>query len=35
MDWPSLTLFLLITGRMTGCIVFNPLLGRRGIPGIV
>ena len=35
MDWPSLTLFLLITGRMTGCIVFNPLLGRRRIPGIV
>lgn len=35
MDWPSLTLFLLIIGRMTGCIVFNPLLGRRGIPGIV
>ena len=23
MDWPSLTLFLLITGRMTGCIVFT------------
>lgn len=35
MDWSLLTLFLLITGRMTGCILFNPLLGRRGIPGIV
>jgi flagellar biosynthetic protein FliR len=33
--WTSLALFLLITGRMSGCILFNPLLGRRGIPGIV
>ena len=33
--WNSLTLFLLITGRMTGCVLFNPLLGRRGLPGIV
>lgn len=31
----SLTLFLLITARMSGCILFNPLLGRRGIPGLV
>lgn len=35
MDWAGLTLFLLITARMTGCVMFNPLLGRRGIPGIV
>lgn len=35
MDWNALTLFLLITGRMTGCVVFNPLFGRRGIPGMV
>ena len=35
MDWNSLTLFLMITGRMTGFVVFNPLFGRRGIPGIV
>lgn len=35
MDWNSLTLFLMITGRMTGCVVFNPLFGRRGIPNIV
>ena len=25
----------MITGRMTGMIVFNPLLGRRGVPGLV
>jgi flagellar biosynthetic protein FliR len=31
----SLTLFLLITARMSGCILFNPLLGRKGIPGLV
>lgn len=31
----ALVLFLLITARMTGCILFNPLLGRRGIPGLV
>ncbi|WP_251315787.1 flagellar biosynthetic protein FliR [Flintibacter muris] len=35
MDWTSLTLFLLITGRMTGFVVFNPLLGRRGIPNMI
>ena len=31
----ALVLFLLITARMTGCVLFNPLLGRRGIPGLV
>lgn len=35
MDWAGLTLFMLIVARMTGCVVFNPLLGRRGIPGII
>lgn len=35
MDWNALTLFLMITGRMTGFVVFNPLLGRRGIPGVI
>lgn len=35
MDWSSLTLFLLIVGRMTGCVAFNPLFGRRGIPAMV
>lgn len=35
MFWNSLTLFLLITARMTGCVAFNPLLGRRGVPGLV
>lgn len=34
-DWSQLTLFMLIAGRMTGCVLFNPLLGRRGIPGLV
>ena len=35
MDWNSLTLFLMITGRMTGFVVFNPLLGRRGVPNLI
>ena len=35
MDWTALTLFLMITGRMTGLVAFNPLFGRRGIPNIV
>lgn len=35
MDWPALTLFMLIIGRMTGCVAFNPLLGRRGLPALV
>lgn len=35
MDWTALTLFLMITGRITGMILFNPLFGRRGIPNIV
>lgn len=35
MDWISLYLFMLVTGRMTGFVLFNPLLGRRGIPNLV
>ena len=35
MDWNALTLFMMITGRMTGFVVFNPLFGRRGIPNMV
>lgn len=35
MTWSVLTLFLLITARMTGFVLFNPLFGRRGIPGMV
>ncbi len=35
MLWNALTLFLLITARMTGCVAFNPLLGRRGVPSLV
>jgi len=33
--WTSLTLFLLITARMSGCVLFNPLLGRNSIPNLV
>lgn len=30
----NITLFLLVFMRMTGCVVFNPILGRRNIPVI-
>ena len=33
--WTALALFLLITARMSGCILFNPLLGRSSIPNLV
>ena len=33
-DWAELTLFLYITARMTGFVVFNPILGRQNIPRI-
>ena len=33
--WPELTLFLYITARMSGFVLFNPILGRRNIPGMV
>lgn len=33
-DWVRLTLFLFILARMSGFVLFNPILGRRTIPGI-
>lgn len=33
-DWSELTMFLFITMRMSGLILFNPILGRRTIPGL-
>lgn len=33
-DWAELTLFLYILARMSGFVLFNPILGRRDIPGI-
>lgn len=35
MDWENLTLFMMIMARMTGFVLFNPIFGRRGIPGMV
>ena len=32
-DEGALTLFLLITARMSGFVLFNPLLGRQNFPG--
>lgn len=34
-DWGRLTLLLYILMRMSGFVLFNPLLGRRNLPGIV
>lgn len=34
-DWAKLTLLLYMLMRMTGFVMFNPILGRRGIPGLV
>ena len=31
-DWTALTLFLYVVMRMSGFVLFNPLLGRTGIP---
>ena len=31
-DWAQLTLFIFVTARMSGFILFNPILGRRNIP---
>ena len=31
-DWGALTLFLYITMRVSGFVMFNPVFGRRGIP---
>lgn len=33
-DWTELTLFLYITARVSGIVLFNPILGRRNIPAI-
>lgn len=33
-DWQELTLFLYITARMSGFVLFNPLLGRQNIPAL-
>ncbi len=32
-DWAALTLFLFISARMSGFILFNPILGRNNVPG--
>lgn len=34
LDWKELTLFLYIIARMSGCILCNPVFGRRTIPSI-
>lgn len=33
-DWNALTLFLYILMRMSGFVLFNPIFGRRGLPGM-
>lgn len=33
-DWGRLTLILYILMRMSGFVLFNPILGRRNFPGI-
>lgn len=34
MDWAEVTLFLFILARMSGFVLFNPILGRQSIPGL-
>mgnify|MGYP003296331002 FL=1 len=34
-EWQELTLFLYIVARVSGFVLFNPLLGRTNIPAIV
>ncbi len=34
LNWTQLTLFLYITARMSGFVLFNPLLGRKNLPGL-
>lgn len=34
LDWSELTGFIYVAARMTGFVLFNPILGRRNIPGI-
>ena len=31
-DWPELTLFLFVSARVSGFILFNPILGRTNVP---
>ncbi len=31
-DWPQLTLFLFVTARVSGFVLFNPILGRTNVP---
>jgi len=33
-DWAQLTLFIYVTARMSGFVLFNPILGRNGVPAI-
>lgn len=33
-DWAELTLFIYILARMSGFVLFNPVFGRSGVPGI-
>jgi len=35
LDWQALTLFLYIAARVSGAVLFNPLLGRNNVPGAV
>lgn len=34
-DWAELTLFLFISARMSGFILFNPILGRNNVPATI
>lgn len=34
-DWGQLTLFCYVLARMSGFVLFSPIFGRRGIPGLV
>ena len=33
-DWAELNLFFVILARMSGFVLFNPILGRQGIPNL-
>lgn len=33
-DWAQLTLFLFVSARVSGFILFNPILGRSSIPAM-
>jgi len=34
-NWSAFTLFLYILMRMSGCVLFSPVFGQNGVPGIV